>query len=200
MRKTVQDLDLYPKSALKSNEKLIKDQLGIKLDYQKVAKVAGELQGNVHNLQEEVKEMKLKIDLDVKSKVKAEVEKEKWKNEIDSVGIPKCPICAKWFPNAEVIKRHIGSIHEGQRNVETDRQNTLTEMKTHTNLDMASLYIWGNMWERNQRHLSVLAVSKNQLKKTATSTILSTTIQLCTFAILVTTDSPVKVNWLSTVE
>ena len=43
-RKTAQDLDLDLKSAQKSNEKLIKEQIGIKEDYEKVAKVAGALQ------------------------------------------------------------------------------------------------------------------------------------------------------------
>ena len=80
------DLDL--KSALKSNEKLIKDM--------------------------------------------AEIELEQLKSDLDSVGIPKCPICATWFPNTEVIKRHIGSIHEGQRIAEPEKQNTLEEMeKSH---------------------------------------------------------------------
>ena len=106
------DLDL--KSALKSDEKLIKDQLGVKEDYQKVSQVAGELQGKVHNLQEEVKEMKLKIELAVKAKDQAEIELEQLKSDLDSAGIPKCPICAKWFPTTEVIKRHIESRHEEQ--------------------------------------------------------------------------------------
>ena len=35
-RKLAQDLDLDLKSTLKSNEKLVKDQLGVKEDYQKV--------------------------------------------------------------------------------------------------------------------------------------------------------------------
>ena len=72
-RKTAQDLDMDLKSALKSNEKFIKENLGVKEDYQKVSEVAGELQGKVHNLQEEVKEIKLKIELDIKAKDKAEI-------------------------------------------------------------------------------------------------------------------------------
>ena len=63
-RKTAQDLDLDLKSALKSNEKLVKDQLGVQEDYQKVTQVAGELQSTVHNFEEEITEMKVKMNLD----------------------------------------------------------------------------------------------------------------------------------------
>ena len=80
-RKTAQDLDLDLKSAQKSNEKLIKDQLVIKEDYEKVAQVAGALQNKVHNLEEEVKEMKVKLDLDIKAKDKAEIELETLKSD-----------------------------------------------------------------------------------------------------------------------
>ena len=58
-RKTSQDLDMDLKSALKANEKIIKEQLGIKEDYEKVTKVAGALQARVHTLEEEMTEMKI---------------------------------------------------------------------------------------------------------------------------------------------
>ena len=102
-RKTAQDLDMDLKSALKANEKLIKEQLGVKEDYEKVAKVAGELQAKVHTLEEEVKEMKIKTELDIKAKDVAEIKLEELKADLDSEGIPKCPICTKWFPNIEII-------------------------------------------------------------------------------------------------
>ena len=75
-RKTAQDLDLDLKSAQKSNEKIVKEQLNFQEDYQKVTKVAVEPQNQVHNLEEEVKEMKVKMDLDIKAKDKAEIELE----------------------------------------------------------------------------------------------------------------------------
>lgn len=115
-RKTAQDLDLDLKSAQKSNEKLVKDQLIMKEDYEKVAQAAGALQGRVHNLEEEVKEMMLKMELDIKAKDKAEIALEVLITYLDNEGIPKCHICSKWFPNTEAIKGHMDVQHEGQRN------------------------------------------------------------------------------------
>ena len=56
----------------------------------KIAQVAGALQNKVHNLEEEVKVMKVKLDLDIKAKDKAEIELETLKSDLDNEGIPKC--------------------------------------------------------------------------------------------------------------
>ena len=88
-------------------KKIVKEQLTFQEDYKKVTKVAGVLQNQVHNLKEEVKEMKIKMDLDIKAKDKAEFELETLKADLDLEGIPKCPICGKWFPNNDVIKGHM---------------------------------------------------------------------------------------------
>ena len=60
--------------------------------------------------------MMLKMDLDIKAKDKAEIALEVLKAELDKEGIPKCPVCSKWFPNTEAIKGHMDIQHEGQRN------------------------------------------------------------------------------------
>ena len=61
------------KQALKSNEKLFKDKLGMEEDYKKVSTAAGQLQQEVHVLEEEVKEMKVKVELDNDEKEKAQI-------------------------------------------------------------------------------------------------------------------------------
>ena len=57
--------------------------------------------------------MKIKMDLDIKAKDKAEFELETLKADLDLEGIPKCPICGKWFPNNDVIKGHMDIVHNG---------------------------------------------------------------------------------------
>ena len=133
-RKTAQDLDLDLKSALKSNEKLVKDQLGVKEDYQKVTHVAGELQNRVHNLEEEIKEMKVKMELDIQAKDKAEIELETLKADLDQEGIPKCPICRKWFPNIDVITGHMDIVHgqNGQNKIVNATSNSVLTHRTDT--------------------------------------------------------------------
>ena len=123
-RRTAQDLDLDLKSAQRSNEKLIKDQISMQEDYHKVSKAAGALQSRVHILEEEVSEMKLKMELDIKAKDKAEIALEVLKAELDNEGIPKCPICSKWFPNTEAIKGHMDIQHDGKRNSKISQPST----------------------------------------------------------------------------
>ena len=131
-RKLAQDLDLDLKSALKANEKLVKDQLGVKEDYQKVTLVAGELQNRVHNLEEEIKEMKVKMELDIQAKDKAEIELETLKSDLDQEGIPKCPICRKWFPNIDVITDHMDIVHgrNGQNKIVNSTSNSIITHRT----------------------------------------------------------------------
>ena len=110
-RKTAQDLDIDLKSALKSNEKLLKDRLNVEEDYKKVTAAAGHLQQKVHTLEEEVKEMKLKSDLDSKEKEKAQIALEELQLQLDQEGVPMCPICNKRFPTSDVLQGHIDIVH-----------------------------------------------------------------------------------------
>ena len=106
-RKTAQDIDLDLKQALKSNEKHVKDRLGMEEDYQKVPSAAGGLQQKVHVLEEELKEMKVKVKLDNDEKEKALIAYEELQSALDQEGIPKCPICSRRFPNVDVLTGHI---------------------------------------------------------------------------------------------
>ena len=120
-RKTAQDLDLDLKSAQKSNERLVKEKLGVQEDYTKVAAAAGHLQQRVHTLEEEIKELKIKADLDKDEKERAEIKAEKLMQELDQEGIPKCPVCDKRFPNTEVLQGHIDISHEGHKHPDSNK-------------------------------------------------------------------------------
>ena len=115
-RKTAQDLDLDLKQALKSNEKFIKENQGIKEDYTKVTKVAGQLQQRVYTLEEEVKEMKLKVELDHNEKEKALIDFEELQQALDQEGIPQCPICNRRFTTIDVLQGHMDINHEEGQN------------------------------------------------------------------------------------
>ena len=99
--------------------------------------VAGELQNRVHNLEEEIQEMKTKMDLDIQAKDRAEIELETLKSDLDREGIPKCPICRKWFPNVETIRGHIDIIHGGNENNENDLSNTSSIDEVMENSDQS---------------------------------------------------------------
>ena len=110
-RKTAQDLDIDLKQVHKANEKLLKEKLITEEDYQKVATAAGELQTRVHNLEEEIKEIKLKADLDNEEKEKVKFTLEKLQAELNQEGIPMCPLCNKRFPTIDVLEGHIDINH-----------------------------------------------------------------------------------------
>ena len=71
LKKVVIEIDLDLKSALKANEKLIKEKLFVQEDYDKCARAAGHLQERVHTLGEEVKEVNQRSELDKKEKEQA---------------------------------------------------------------------------------------------------------------------------------
>ena len=99
------------KQALKSNEKLFKDKLGMEEDYKKVSTAAGQLQQEVHVLEEEVKDMKVKVELDNDEKEKAQIAHEELQKALDEEGVPKCPICSRRFPNIDVLSGHMDIKH-----------------------------------------------------------------------------------------
>ena len=122
-RKTAQYLDLDLKQALKSNEKLVKDKLGMEEDYKKVTSTAGHLQEKVYALEEEVKEMKLKVELDNEEKEKALFANEELQRALDQEGVPKRPLCNCRFPTIDVLGGHMDLQHQdGQLNNVSDNE------------------------------------------------------------------------------
>ena len=76
--------------------------------------------------------MKTKADLDIKAKDVAEIKLEELKADLDREGIPKCPICTKWFPNIDVIRGHIDIIHNGHRDTEHKQPNNIHDKVSET--------------------------------------------------------------------
>ena len=96
-------------------------------DYQRVTAAAGHLQQKVHNLEEEIREMKLKADIDNTEKEKAEIKYEELQMALDQEGVPQCPICNKRFTNIDVLKGHMDIIHPEIDNPVLQNQNYLNE-------------------------------------------------------------------------
>ena len=117
-RKTARDIDLDLKSALKANEKLIKEKLNIQEDYGKCTVAAGHLQDRVHTLEEEIKEVKLTSELDKREKEQSDNALISLNTALDQEDIPKCTVCQRRFQNIENVNSHMNSKHNGSKKPE----------------------------------------------------------------------------------